>query len=236
MTYSFNTSATNALTDPPAAHLWRLLSICLCGLVFLPAACQKQSIKIKGHELSTILAADKKHIGIPIDLPDALDGPRIVFQSRGVIILTINSDKISPIAPIELINKTTGLTLIKGQGASLNLNDEADSDGVQPSWALANAGYDFLLRIYPLDPSFAGKFAYGLNELALSVDKETSPKDAKKTITLRDFNYFAGATSMFSSNENRKNGFEGEITLLSTVAASNGGYELTNGFIGMLSR
>jgi len=43
-------------------------------------------------------------------------------------------------------------------------------------------------------------------------------------------------TSMFSTNDNRKNSFEGEITLLSTLAASNGGYELTNGFLGMLSR
>ena len=236
MTYSFNTSATNALTDPPAAPLWRLLSMCLCGLVFLPAACQKQSIKIKGHELSTILAADKKHIGIPIDLPGALDGPRIVFQSRGVIILGINSDRISPISPLELVNKTTGFSLIKASGAGMGLDGESDGDGANSSWSLANAGYDFQLRIYPLDPSFAGKFAYGLNDLSLSVDKETAPKDAKKSITLMDFNYLGGVTSMFATNDNRKDHFEGEMSQLSTIFITNSAYELSNGFIGMLSR
>ena len=236
MIYLPNTPAINARARAAQRRITRVASICLCSLAFLPAACQKQSIKIKGHELSTILAADKKHIGIPIDLPGALDGPRIVFQSRGVIILGINSDRISPISPLELVNKTTGFSLIKASGAGMGLDGESDGDGANSSWSLANAGYDFQLRIYPLDPSFAGKFAYGLNDLSLSVDMETAPKDAKKSITLMDFNYLGGVTSMFATNDNRKDHFEGEMSQLSTIFITNSAYELSNGFIGMLSR
>ena len=92
------------------ARLWGVMW-CVGILLLTQAACQKQGIKVNGHELGRILAADRTHAtGVPVDLPGALEAPRSYFQTRGMITLTITSDQISTSSPLELVNATTGLS------------------------------------------------------------------------------------------------------------------------------
>ena len=229
----------NAASRMPrgARQLRAFVVVCCAGILPLSqVACQKQNIKVKGHDLGTILAADRKHVkGVPVDLAGALEAARSYFQTRGMITLVINSDQISTSSPLELVNTTTGFSLIKAPASAFGLAGDEQMD--QPnSWSLNNTGYDFQLRIYPLDPSFAGKFSYGPNHLVLNVDQATAPKDAKQDVTLQDFTYFAQAGSAFASNDQQLDNFQGEVVTVSGPFVNNGAYELSNGFTGVLSR
>ena len=214
---------------------WTSVTVTLGLMVEPQLACQKQNIKIKGHDLATILAADKKHpVGIPVELPGALEALRRRFQTRGVINLKIDSDKISPSSSFKLVNKATGATLIKtSAGASGLAGDPAEPD---QAWSLQDNGYDFTLNIYPLDPHFTGKFAYGPNDLLLNVDEQTSPKDANKSVTMQDFEYFASVYSSFEANEQQQENFQGEVVTVTGPFVSNGDYEISNSMVAMLNR
>ena len=217
------------------ARLWGVMW-CVGILLLTQAACQKQGIKVNGHELGRILAADRTHAtGVPVDLPGALEAPRSYFQTRGMITLTITSDQISTSSPLELVNATTGLSLIMAPAGAFGLADGELTDE-NSSWSLAGSGYDFQLRIYPLDPNFAGKFSYGPNHLVLNVDQSTTPKHAKQDVTLQDFPYYSQATSAFASNDQQLENFQGEVVTVSGPFVNNGAYELSNGFTGVLSR
>ena len=218
------------------ARVWVMLSYTMILPLNL-LACQKQNIKVKGHDLGTILAADRKGShGVPIDLPGALDAAREVFQTRGVITLSINSEQISPNSPLELVNSTTGFTLIKAPAGALGLTPEGDDAEAQPAWNLAGTGYEFKLIIYPLDPSFVGKFAYGDNQLQLNVGDQTSPKDAKQKVVMQDFTYFAPASALFSTNDQQVGGLQGEMISVSGPFTASGAEELAVGTIGILNK
>lgn len=229
---------TAAARTPTYGRWARPLAVVCCAGIFplSQAACQKQSIKVKGHDLATILAADRKRVkGIPVDLEGALAAARSYFQTRGMITLVINSDQISTSSPLELVNATTGFSLIKAPAGAFGLAGDENIDESN-SWSLNSSGYDFQLRIYPLDPSFAGKFSYGPNHLVLNVDQPTAPKDAKQDVTLQDFPFFSQAGSAFASNDQQLENFQGEVVTVSGPFVNNGAYELSNGFTGVLSR
>ena len=236
MSMSVHTTASRAPSSRLQARSWAVVS-CTAFLSLTQLSCQKQHIKVKGHDLATILAADRKGShGIPIDLPGALEAAREVFQTRGVIDLSINSEQISPNSSLELVNTTTGFTLIKAPAGAMGLTPEGDDAEAQPAWNLAGSGYEFKLIIYPLDPSFVGKFAYGDNQLTLNVGDQTAPKDAKQKIAMQDFSYFAPASAIFSSNDQQLGGFQGEMISVVGPFTASGSEELATGTIGILNR
>ena len=235
MSMSVHTSTSRAPNSRLRAQAWAVVS-CTALLPLTQLSCQKQHIKVKGHDLATILAADRKGShGIPIDLPGALEAAREVFQTRGVINLSINSEQISPNSPLELVNTTTGFTLIKAPAGALGLTQDGD-DNTAPSWSLAGSGYEFRLIIYPLDPSFTGKFAYGDNQLTLNVGDQTAPKDAKQKVVMHDFTYFSSASALFSSNDQQLSGLQGEMISVVGPFTASGSEELATGTIGILNR
>ena len=211
------------------------LTVGVALVMSLQPGCQKQNIKVKGHDLGTILAADKQNAkGTPVDLPGALEAARNFIQTRGVITLKIDSSKVSPSSPLELVNTTTGFSLIKTAAGAFGLDDVSSAD--EPSWGLTSNGYDFTLTIYPLDPSFDGKFSYGENKLLLNVNEAASLKDAKEQVTMQDFDYFSRAYASFGNNEEQQEGYQGEVSKVTGIFVSNGDYELSTGFVGVVNR
>ena len=214
--------------------------VCCAGILPLSqAACQKQSIKVKGHDLATILAADRanKAHGIPVDVPGALEALRSMFQTRGVVNLSINLDQISNSSSLELINNTTKSSLIKAPVGAFGLESSGDDEGAQAAWTLDDGGYEFRLTIFPLDPHFEGKFAYGINDLVLNIDEQKVKKDSKQSLTMSDFPYFFHPHAFFSSNDQKVDGFEGELlTITGPYIASGGAFEISTSPVGILNR
>ncbi|MCX6109845.1 MAG: hypothetical protein NTZ90_09625 [Proteobacteria bacterium] len=229
----------HASTRPKAGPRARAYAMMFCSVVYLltQAACQKQNIKVKGHDLGTILAADKPR-GVPIEIPGALEALRSVFQTRGVVSLGINLDQISNSSSLELINNTTKTSLIKAPAGAFSLSTSGDEEGAEAAWSLADNGYEFRLTIYPMDPHFVGKFAYGVNDLVLNVDEQKIQKDAKQSLTMQDFTYFYHPHAFFPTNDQKVDGFEGELLTITGpyIGNSDKSYEISTSPIGILNR
>ena len=213
------------------------MMFCSVILPLTQTACQKQHIKVKGHDLATILAADKPH-GVPVEIPGALEALRSVFQTRGVVSLGINLDEISNSSSLELINTTTKTSLIKAPAGAFSLSTSGDDEGAEAAWSLADNGYEFRLTIYPMDPHFVDKFAYGVNDLVLNVDEQKVQKDAKQSLTMQDFTYFYHPHAFFSTNDQKVDGFEGELLTITGpyIGNSDKSFEISTSPVGILNR
>ncbi len=211
----------------------------LVSLLVPRSACRRQEVKVNGQNLRDTLARGKveaviEAIAEAIDLPGALGVKRVVFQTRGVITININSDQITPGAPMLLSNETTGATLVNAPAGAFGLADtEADSGA---TWLAADSGYDFQLRLYPLDPGLRSKFAYGNNHLKLSVDADSAPKSAEHDVALKDFSYFAVGASAFADDTQRQDGFQGQVDYLTSPVVTNSTYEIATGLIALPNR
>ena len=238
MYMSVHTTLSTAPKGRLQARAWAVVSwTALLSLTQI--SCQKQSIKVKGHDLATILAADRanKARGIPVDLPGALEALRSMFQTRGVVNLGINLDQISNSSSLELVNNTTKSSLIKAPAGAFGLESSGDDEGAQASWSLDGGGYELRLTIFPMDPHFEGKFAYGINDLVLNVDEQKVKKDSKQSLTMEDFPYFFHPHAFFSSNDQKVDGFEGELLpITGPYIASGGAFEISTSPVGILNR
>lgn len=219
---------------------------CLLLVCLVTALSCRQEVSVNGRDVRENLktlenqkeregATAPAPISTPIELPGGLTAPRLYFQTRSVITLDIKSDDIAPGDSIELFNDTTQASLVKERAVVLGLTDEP-FDRSHDLLAAPLASYDFMMRLYPLDPDFIGKFAYGENRLRLLVAEANQPKIANSSIYLKDFSFFGVGTAQPITTASGRAGFEGRVGLFSSPIVSNGKGEMTIGTVGMVNR
>lgn len=165
-----------------------------------------------------------------ISIADGVEVPRLYFQGRSVITLSLNQDQIQDGDRFTLFNETTGEILIDQQ--TLNLNEQAlTGDG----FSLMQDGYDVRVSVYPRAKINLGKLVYGSNKLRLDIDTKGGPKYLEREIVLRDFSMFGTGGAFFSHNQPSKSGLQGSFTgvvrpIVRGVDDSGKGYVLRSGF------
>lgn len=157
---------------------------------------------------------------VPVEIKDGLNLSRAYVQSRSPIVIDVSQQTLSPGELFSLTNDTTGATLVSDQTAGLRLS-----------------AYDLTLKLYPLDPEFASKFAYGVNQLHLLTKSEAEPKDARATFHRGDFALFVTAGGSFTkSGLERANGLELMPSGFGQPSVTNGTRVLTVDPISLLNR
>ncbi|MCX6109523.1 MAG: hypothetical protein NTZ90_07970 [Proteobacteria bacterium] len=195
-------------------------------------SCRKQHMSVNGHEVgATVDKLQRKGTGTPINLPDALTAIRTFVQTRGVIELSIKGGEVVPGAAMRLLNATTGSELVNTAAKSTSLRSTDDPFGLDLT--LADNSYDFALRLYPLDPAFNGKFAYGSNDLHLLVDESTKALSASRTVHLADFTFVFLGFSAFDSQTQQQGGFQAQVEYTAGPIATNGTYQMTLGALAL---
>lgn len=151
--------------------------------------------------------------GTPVEVAGGLASARTMVQSRGTLALDVRQSAIRLGDRFSLVNRTTGVTLID--------YDHAD--------AALTGSYDLTLRLYLIDPAYAGAFSAGENSLRLIATSDDGDRSADTAVTLKDFNAFGMTTGVFPSGEQRVGGFQGgfEPFAKSTVSASGKGFLAT---------
>jgi len=173
--------------------------------------------------------------GQPADLSETVSTGRNYLQSRGKIDLVLNTDQISATSTLILTNATTNSILINTTANATRLVGGEDLPGPM-ELASTNTGHTIRIAIYPFDPNFAGKFAYGANQLKLDVDEQTAPKSAQDVVTIQDFPYGAPSYSSFASDVQESSGFQGEMIVITGPFLNNGVHEVSVGTVGIINR
>lgn len=175
----------------------------------------------------------------PIESSSGLDLVRTYFQSRAPITIAIRPEAAVPGDKFSLFNDSTQATLIDSQAIAL-VDDELRSrsyhfDEIVDDYA-ALAAYELTLTLFPLDPGFDQKFAYGANELRLLVDSATGQHFVRSYITRADFPFLSLASGTFAKGMQRVDGFEGGVSKMVQQSVSNGESVLTLGKVSLFSR
>jgi hypothetical protein len=199
------------------------------------SACRVQSISVNGQNVAQnvekLQNAPQGAVssGTPIPLATTLSAARTMFQTRAPVTLNISSQTLTPGATLSLADTTTGQMLVKEAVPSPGTGTAATS------YALTSEPYHLLLTLYPLDKNLAGKIAYGVNTLQLSIDEEVAEGTSQSQITLQDFPYSGLTTTSFSSGAQIQAGLQGHMALISGAVESNGSGTLTVGPVGVLN-
>jgi hypothetical protein len=144
----------------------------------------------------------------PIEVIDGLNIDRAYLQSRTPISIVISADTINAGNYFHLTNESNNETLISHQYLGLTDDSISSFQIANPDQALEISAYELILKIYPLDSTFAGKFTTGENILKILVASDSSPKQAKTTLHRKDYYLLSSGGGSFSSLEQRNSGFE----------------------------
>ena len=197
----------------------------------------RSEIKVK-----TITRAKKPVVATPSEIEskeivDGLNIDRTYLQSRTPISIVISADTVKSANYFSLINESTNQTLISQQALSLTDDPASSFQITNPDPALELSGYELTIKIYPLDPSFEGKFTAGENILKVLAASDTEPKQAKKTLTRKDYYLLTSGGGSFSSLEQRANGLELYPGMeLGQSAVTNGTRVLITNPVSLMSR
>jgi hypothetical protein len=177
---------------------------------------------------------DKPPRGEPVKIPVSLTATRSTYQSRSIIMLDVKSNKIHDNDEFSLVNDTTGAVLIEREHPKLALAEYDDS-----GWYLDTDSVT--LKIYQINPKFAGSFAPGVNNLRLYISntEDDVARVAKTQVTLRDFLVFSEASGIFESGEQRSGGFEGSFVPFANsvvTSKSKGKGILVTGFVNIVNK
>ena len=168
-----------------------------------------------------------------IPLEDGTKGNRLYFQSNSVISLTLNATQVKKGDQFNLINETTGQTLIDDQALGLH-NPEEDRE--RHGFALVgDDGYDITVRIYPNSEVNANKLVYGDNQLRFNIDGNEGPRYLERVVVLRDFPMFGSGGLRANEEDPTGSGLRGWFTgivrpIVRGEDANGNGYVLRTGF------
>ncbi len=173
----------------------------------------------------------------PTEIVDGLNIDRTYLQSRTPISIVISADTVKAGNYFSLINESSNQTLISEQALSLTDDSASSFQITNPNLALELSGYELTIKIYPLDPSFAGKFTVGKNILKVLVAGDTETKQSKTTLTRKDYYLLTSGGGSFSSLEQRENGLELYPGMeLGQSAVTNGTRVLITNPVSLMSR
>ena len=205
-------------------------------IICLVTSCRSEmKVKVRTGAKKPVVATPSKIE--PKEIIDGLNIDRTHLQSRTPISIVISADTVTSANYFSLINESSNQTLISQQALSLTDDPASSFQITNPDPALELSGYELTIKIYPLDPSFQGKFTAGQNILKVVTESDTEPKQAKTTLTRKDYYLLAAGGGSFSSLEQRANGLELYPGMeLGQSAVTNGTRVLITNPVSLMSR
>lgn len=154
----------------------------------------------------------------PKEFKDGIASAKVYFQTRNAITLSFSSDALASGTHFQLVNRTTGQTLIAKTAIPENALPLTDSRGSEFSLAEPTA---LAVTLYPVTAA-ANAYRYGENSVQLEVlDDAGVVGVAAHKFTLRDFNVFGTSTTAFQTGETRVGGLEGGFGFFSMTTTGN---------------
>ena len=168
-----------------------------------------------------------------IPLEDGAIGNRLYFQSNSVIALSLSATQVKKGDQFNLVNETTGQTLIDEQALGLT---DSQSDPEQQGFSLTDGGgYDITVRIYPNSEVNSNKLVYGDNQLRFNINGNDGPRYLERVVVLRDFPMFGSGGLRANEEDSTGGGLRGWFTgivrpIVRGEDADGNGYVLRTGF------
>ena len=143
---------------------------------------------------------------VTTEIEGGINAARDIYQTRSTIVIKLSSALVDEGQSLSVVNETTGAVLIDHEPLTLGA-------GLNDSYQLVDTGSctELVLKIYPLAQTYAGRMAYGANVLTTVVTDAQGLKQAKKSVTLNDFNIMGPSVLSFDP-EAESSGYRLELS------------------------